>query len=297
MANEHERATRSAVRTSRDLARIFARLGTSTHPRGRVLSAYRVARKALKNSLDDPSAVEDALLVLEDAVRAAVDEQIKASMNVGLSQAERDLKVYGLPAPVGSGNLSASVPNSVEIVMAPVKAQTLAVRGAVASEMPGAEELILGGEDRMGLLTPGTVLKGAAVEVAKTVAQSWLFGVSGPTEVVEEAGVFQKQAIAAIDGRTTETCLRVHGQIVPLDGLFQLEGVPRYADAMGGPPFHWWCRTATALYRADMDLGLTEQMIGEGTGLLRERFEETGKHGPTEKGPRMLPKKKSKAKT
>lgn len=289
MANEHDRATASAERTTRDLAGIFARLGTSDHPRGRVLSAYRVARKALSGSLDDPSAVEDALLVLEDAVRAAVDEQVKASVDVGLSQAERDLKVYGLPSPAGSGNLSASVPNTVAIIMAPVRAQTLAVRGAVASEMPGAEELILGGDDRMGLLTPGTVLKGAAVEIAKTVAESWLVGVSEPTGV----GVFQKQAVAAIDGRTTETCLRVHGQIVPLDGLFQLEGVPRYADAMGGPPFHWWCRTATALYRSDMDLGLTEKMEVGAKEKLTERFEETGKFGPTEKGPKMPARAKS----
>jgi hypothetical protein len=64
---------------------------------------------------------------------------------------------------------------------------------------------------------------------------------------------YSKQAIAAIDERTTDCCLRVHGQIQPLDKPFELTGTPRFGSHMMNPPFHWYCRTATALYRPEME--------------------------------------------
>lgn len=65
--------------------------------------------------------------------------------------------------------------------------------------------------------------------------------------------VFKKQAIAAIDDRTTDCCLRVHGQVQPLNSPFVLTGKPRFASRMQGPPFHWYCRTATTLYTDEME--------------------------------------------
>ncbi|GIK42437.1 MAG: hypothetical protein BroJett011_62700 [Chloroflexota bacterium] len=59
---------------------------------------------------------------------------------------------------------------------------------------------------------------------------------------------WRKQAIAAIDERTTDCCLRVHGQIKDLDQPFVLTGTPRFADEMQSPPFHLYCRTAQALW-------------------------------------------------
>jgi hypothetical protein len=56
---------------------------------------------------------------------------------------------------------------------------------------------------------------------------------------VQTTTVYKKQAIAAIDQNTTDCCLRVHGQIQPLDKPFILEGTPRYADKVDAPPFHW----------------------------------------------------------
>lgn len=70
----------------------------------------------------------------------------------------------------------------------------------------------------------------------------------------QQSGVtYWKQAIAAIDERTTDCCLRVHGQVQPLDKPFELSGTPRFADKVQNPPFHWYCRTATALYRPEME--------------------------------------------
>jgi hypothetical protein len=51
---------------------------------------------------------------------------------------------------------------------------------------------------------------------------------------------YQKQAIATLDERTTDCCLRVHGQTQPIDEPFKLTGTPRYADEIQDPPFHWY---------------------------------------------------------
>lgn len=64
-------------------------------------------------------------------------------------------------------------------------------------------------------------------------------------ELVDMA--LRKQAIAMIDTHTTETCRRVHGQIVPVRSSFKLTGTPRFADRMKSPPFHWNCRTASVM--------------------------------------------------
>lgn len=66
-------------------------------------------------------------------------------------------------------------------------------------------------------------------------------------------GQFQKQAIAAIDKRTTQCCLKVHGQIQNLDQPFVLTGTPRFADRIQNPPFHHRCRTAVSLYTPAME--------------------------------------------
>lgn len=84
---------------------------------------------------------------------------------------------------------------------------------------------------------------------------------------------YQKQAIAAIDSRTTDCCLKVHGQIQDLDKPFQLRGTPRFADHIQNPPFHYRCRTATALYLAEMEAigATTETMRATARAELRRR--------------------------
>lgn len=55
---------------------------------------------------------------------------------------------------------------------------------------------------------------------------------------------YQKQAIATIDERTTDCCLKVHGQIQNIDDPFILTGTPRFADEMQDPAFHWYAIVA-----------------------------------------------------
>jgi hypothetical protein len=62
-----------------------------------------------------------------------------------------------------------------------------------------------------------------------------------------DRGGYLKQAVAAIDQKTTDCCLRVHAQAQPLDKDFHLTGEPRYADYLPYPGFHWWAIPAGEL--------------------------------------------------
>ncbi len=83
----------------------------------------------------------------------------------------------------------------------------------------------------------------------------------------------QKQAVASVGPRTTQTCLRVHGQIQPVDGLFELTGEPRFARRMAHPAFHWNCRTSVAMYHPFFERGglTTANMRSSAAAELRRR--------------------------
>lgn len=102
-----------------------------------------------------------------------------------------------------------------------------------------------------------------AVEAALWQAVNGTLGTAYGTIARTSRRQYQKQALAAIDGRTTRCCLNVHGQIQDLDRPFVLSGTPRFADAMQQPPFHHRCRTVIALYLPEME------QIGPTTESLR----------------------------
>ena len=74
---------------------------------------------------------------------------------------------------------------------------------------------------------------------------------------------YQKEIVSTIDERTTDCCLRAHGQIQNLEDPFILTGTPRFADEIQDPPFHWFCRSSEVLYRPEFEsIGITtEEMI------------------------------------
>lgn len=97
----------------------------------------------------------------------------------------------------------------------------------------------------------------------------------------QEEAVFQKQAIATIDARTTDCCLRVHGQIQPLSQPFKLTGTPRFANEIQAPPFHWYCRSTEVLYNpAFEEFGITTEKMIQMAQLELDARELTGKRVP-----------------
>jgi hypothetical protein len=97
--------------------------------------------------------------------------------------------------------------------------------------------MILGQGMRLGFLQPAPVNSQLAHQITGIVFSLWGQTVSKSTKGL---GGFNKQVIAAIDQKTTETCLKAHGQVVPFDNEFTLVGTPRFADKMTWTPFHWY---------------------------------------------------------
>lgn len=64
----------------------------------------------------------------------------------------------------------------------------------------------------------------------------------------EQIPELQRQAVAHVASGITQTCLRVHGQIVDVDEPFELSGEPRFGRKLMHPPFHWNCRTTVVAY-------------------------------------------------
>lgn len=275
MPNAHAAAVRAADRTNRELARLIGRLGTRRNPRGRILVAYRQAHRALRGNLDDPIAVAETLEELQLSVRTTAQEIFTASAEVGLAQAERELTAYGVPGAMTAPDPQI-VAGAVPVVVGIAATQAQAVRGLAATGQ--GEGAVLGGPDRVGVLNPAPVVREAAKWVTVVAVASWRASAGNATRRGEDR--FERQAVAAVDERTTETCLRVHGQIVPLNGRFQLRGTPRFADEMDAPPFHWYCRTATVLVPSETepddvtfemrDAAMAELTARDLTGVLQE---------------------------
>jgi hypothetical protein len=271
VATEHEQAIRAAQQTVDELGSLFAQIGTAEHPNGQVLAAYRTARAALGGNLDNLASVEDALGTLRLAVERASDELLRQAADLGLKQAGTELAIYGLRA---EGSVGAQTSEALRTIVAVLESQVQAVR--TIALMGADEALAIGDEGRVGILTPGSL----TAELSK-----WLGQIAGLAydDVIQgsvgQAGAqdeFMRQAVAAADERTTQTCLLVHAQVVEIDGEFELRGTPRFADKMRCPSFHWWCRTAIALVRRQYaEDDLTQEMRSAAQAELQAR-EETG---------------------
>ncbi len=267
----HERAVKSALSTGDDIDRLINSLGSSSNPKGRVLVAYRNGGRALRDALGESGrmrtvAANEAIGELRRSVTTACRETLTEAVQAGQAQAQRQLEAYGLAVPFGIA--AVDIAAMLAAWLARFEAQAAAAQGLVAT---GADpEEIIGDGERAGVLRPAPVIAEGSRWVANAVVGAlilWLEQATQGKQTPTPPGRKQPesewyhQAVAAIDERTTECCLMVHGQTQPLDQPFKLDGEPRYADELDHPPFHWYCRTAEALvHRADLGDKLTGEM-------------------------------------
>lgn len=269
--NPLEKSIRSAVRANDVIGDLFAAIGTADHPRGFVPSSYRQARRALKTALGE----ENQILALSDvfsSLRRTLEMESRSLLAdahaTGLEEAARQLRFYGVetnPDPASVASLAQTA--ALDAVLAKLAAQEAAARAQV---LTGAEPAqIIGDDERTGTLRPSDISAALATWAAVMVwaaFSEWVKRYPSPGNVR-----YKKQVVAALDNRTTECCLKAHGQVKPLDTPFDLTGEPRFADRLDWTPFHWYCRTSIALYLPDYDLGLTERMTNSAKTILNER--------------------------
>jgi len=245
---------------------LFDRMGNADNPRGFILAAYRTARNAIRGRTDSARAVDDALMTLRNAVEAYIANLLQSATALGVEQAEGALRAYG----VGRArvNLNSQIQAAEAAWLAALDAQLSAARALAFTG--GDEGEIIGDDLRAGILTPGPVLQSGSKWLASLMLLGWAETVGRSADKDE----FHKQAIAAIDHRTTDCCLRVHGQTQPMGKPFHLTGEPRYADYIDDPPFHWYCRTAEALVPKEFaDDALTRDMRGAASAEIGARRE------------------------
>jgi len=272
MANPRLASVRAAEHTTRELKTLFGQLGTEEHPRGQVRVAYSNAQRALRDILSrvsGPAAAIEAQEVL-GGLRRDVADAARGALNtaaaLGRQQAQAEATAWSIPL--------ADVPHDMELAlsgwMASVDKQIAYVLTLIG--MDGDPALILGDDTRQGVLRHSEVTRDGAI-ILTGLALLMLVR-SLRTDQTREA--WDKQAIAAIDERTTDCCLRVHGQIQPFSGRFELAGTPRYADRMDWSPFHDWCRTSICMIpRAQGEDDLTDEMVDAARAEIDAR-ERTG---------------------
>jgi hypothetical protein len=267
--NPLKRAIQSATAANEVIGQSFGRIGTAEHPRGFVLSAYRNSLRAMHSALRETNPVDAAMDVISQlriSLRGNLRAEFTDMVGFGFEEAARQLSYYESktiePNPALLGQ---AIDAAVVAALACVDQQEAAVRALLITESDPA--LILGDDGRQGVVKAGPVLAAATYWTAALVWSGFEWLVTRQPE----GRPWKKQAIAALDSRTTDCCLRVHGQIRPLAGKFSLIGTPRYADQMDWSPFHAYCRTSAALYLDEFDDGLTKAMQDGAQMILAER--------------------------
>jgi hypothetical protein len=283
MPNPLRRAIKSGIRMNDQIGNLFAQIGTENRTLELWFSSQEDGRRVFWAHLaqgfdgkdmkpeaalakDNPlPAVREVLRNLRRQVQADVSSVFSDAAEMGAEEAQRQMRFYETK-PRGSVTLTEQTNTVTETVMSKFDAQSAAITALVLSQADPLE--IIGNEERTGLLSSGEITAAAAYWGAHLVWASFDAQVEqGNTE----NAVFMKQAVAALDARTTDCCLRVHGQIQSVDEPFHLTGTPRFADYMDWPGFHWYCRTSGVLYQEEFDDGLTGKMREGAQFFLNER--------------------------
>lgn len=252
--NDHERAVKLALKSNDEMARLFDKMGNADAPRGRILSAYRQARRAMA-SATSLAAVQGILRDLRVALESVMRDLLADATMVGNQQALAELAILGLTVLTTAYNWQAAL----TAWLAQYDAQAAQVQALYISS--GSLAPIIGDATRVGAMTPAPIVNGGTYWLAGAVGGAWLMAVGAGLRTTGAPELYKRQAVAAIDERTTDCCLQVHGQIVAMEQDFHLTGTPRFADYLRNPPFHWNCRTATCLVHVDnVNDPLTHQM-------------------------------------
>lgn len=267
MTNPLAQAVKSATAANEQIGRHFANVGTHEQD-GFVTSAYRLASLEMHHALDagDPRLAGADVM---DMLRTTLDSRVASFMRdvteSGVDEARRQLSFYKIKSPSKSIDLSEQINSARDAVLSRVDAQSATIQAML---LTGAEpEQIIGDADRTGILRWSDITIALVYWTASLFWQAF----DALTSSAPSYGQFSKQAIAALDNKTTDCCLRVHSQIQPMGKQFILTGNPRFADAMDWPGFHQRCRTSVALYKPIYDDGLTSQMRADADQVIAER--------------------------
>lgn len=260
-------AHQRALKVDHDLAHLFHQhLGTVEHPRGHVRSVYRTARPMVEKALADggPMAKSKALdttRTLRQTLYNLGGVAIAAAEDVGRQSAVAQLAAYneagaGVQAAMEYPDRGALLDGWYQVVDSQLDTvDTLLLTGADLV-------LLVGDSSRLGVLQPDPLNRQFAYWLAFAASAAfaaWLIGRNGQRA---EQVPFRRQAVPAIDLRTTPCCLDVakRGEVVGMNEPFYTPEPPAYGKRQMWTPFHEWCRTSTVLYLPEFDDGITDSL-------------------------------------
>ena len=206
------------------------------------------------------------LTEMEAEINLVSQAHAEKASNLGLDYAEKQLGFYEIDEMWGSdteASLISVTNHAVNSVVSKFNSQKTAAELYIALGYP--VEMIVGEGDNTGVFSPSATVK-TAISAFLTLlwaSTDLLFSSS-----IEEKYKYEKIAVAALDTKTTECCLKVHGQSQPLKKPFHLTGEPRFADFIKFPPFHWFCRTASALYIPEFDFANVKATLQSAAGVV-----------------------------
>lgn len=269
--NPLRKAVESAERANDRLADLFARAANPESGRGVVGTPYAAARLGMTAALEKRNPTNSARQVmsaLRDALETGVGKLYKVAQSDGVAEARRQLAFFeeaGAMNDATRAELEAQLDAALLATLARMDAQTATINAMLVTGT--AIDTIVGDDERPGQLRPSDIVVGVAYWLAVLTWGAWeAFARHNAPKALEN-----KVAVAALDLRTTDCCLKVTGQVQPFGKPFALTGMPRFADKINYPPFHNRCRTAVAFYQAQYDDGLTAQMRAEARQILSER--------------------------
>ncbi len=268
----HKAEIQSAVRVNRKLRAMQDGISPSKHPRNKLTQIYKTTRTAIFNNFENLPELRNILFLFSSTVSTIVRPLMETSEDIGriaglTSLARRKIATSGLSQIANPSIITPAIVAVKQIADSQV-AQTIAV-----ATIGGDVSTVIGnGVNSVGFFSQGVLNKqiNGFLTAVTSLSQLALWEQFIAEQIADD--VYYKQAVAAIDQNTTECCLIVHGQFQPIDSMFELIGSPRFADLIENPPFHWNCRTATALVHASERFdSLTQEMIDAAASELEAR--------------------------
>lgn len=241
MATERTTIVNDARRTNEELKELFNSMGNPTNPKGVIWAAYRQSHRALRDVIgrDALNEIPEIFDSLETEVREATTELVEQAVVLGTESAVSQLGALGVKTSeeidwaeeygTGEDYTPGRISEVWSKMVVDQREKSLALL-----DTGGDPIMIIGDDTRQGIVRPSIIVAAGAGWLAAMAALAW----TQRTEPYEDKLNLMRQAIAAIDERTTDCCLRVHGQTIKMDGQFKLTGTPRYADKLKAPPFH-----------------------------------------------------------
>lgn len=288
-----DRETIKAIADAYEAARLEL-IGTITERwnalyTGTASGEQELRMRELARDRDLLAQIEARLKVLRDLVGRITDSAWKRALDGGerVSEEELDILLSGLEPGRFDFSFSMVDYTAVEVGLEIALQKLLQAQDQTALVLIGELRVaMLRGESfddmvKRMLARDASVFARGKISAALGARRNVITANNGGRQMVYEYWAPQipglgKQAVAAIGQNTTDCCLRVHGQVQPVNGLYRLEGEPRFADRLAYPAFHWNCRTSSVAYHEDFERGAkikTSDMVDAAQAELQARTE------------------------